>query len=448
MRYLPQSDSEVSEMLGELGLKNIDELFSSIPKNIRASAGDFSEKGLSESEVLKNFCKRASKNSSLQSVPSFLGAGAYNHYVPLVVDSILLRSEFYTAYTPYQPELSQGTLQAIYEFQTMMAGLTGMDAANASLYDGASATAEAVLMAQRVKKGSKVLVAKSLNPLYHETLKTYTKYLDFEIVQIGFDAKGRVDLSDLKAKLDDKVSSVVIARPNFFGAVEDIKSVAESLPKEDRPLLVSIVSEALSLAVLENPRKLGADIVAGEARSFGNPIGYGGPALGFLGAKKEYMRQMPGRIAGETKDKDGRRGFVLTLTTREQHIRREKATSNICTNEGLCMLAAAVYLSLMGRKGLKKLAEENLAKGEYLKKKMKEAGVRPYFDSPTFNEVLFKIPLSASEIEERLSPLNVEGGLHLEKFYGGFKDGYLLAVTELTGKDDIDKLVKAIGEPK
>lgn len=444
MRYHPQSPDEVKDLLKEIGVKDIEELFSSIPKEIRSELKCDFQKGISEQEVLDNFYKRALKNKSLLCIPSFLGAGAYNHYVPLVIDSIISRSEFYTAYTPYQPELAQGTLQAIYEYQTMIAGLCGMDAANASLYDGASATAEAVLMAYRIKKGTKVLVAESLNPFYLETLKTYTKYLNFEIVPIGMNEKGRVDLNQIEGKLNGEVSSIVVQSPNYYGVIEDLKEIKEKIPSDRKPLFVTIVSESLSLALLEPPGNLGADIVAGEARSFGIPIGLGGPALGFIATKKEFLRQLPGRISGETKDKDGKRGFVLTLTTREQHIRREKATSNICTNQGLCMLMATIYLSLMGRKGLKKLAEINLSKSEYLKKKLFEKGIKPYFSSPTFNEVLYKIEGNFEKLKNKLSENNIEGGLKTDKP----EKGYLLTVTELTRKEDIDKLSEILGELK
>ncbi|MFB3851340.1 MAG: aminomethyl-transferring glycine dehydrogenase subunit GcvPA [Acidobacteriota bacterium] len=443
MRYHPQSPDEVKEMLGEIGVSNIEELFASIPKEIRSEIQCDFQKGNSEQEVLDNFYRRALKNKSLLCVPSFLGAGAYNHYVPLVIDSLISRAEFYTAYTPYQPELAQGTLQAIYEYQTMISGLCGMDAANASLYDGASATAEAVLMAYRIKKGTKVLVAESLNPFYLETLKTYTKYLGFEIVKIKTGDNGRIDLEELKKLLNSEVSSVVVQSPNFYGVIEDVSLINKTISGQ-KPILITIVSEALSLAILEPPGKLGADIVAGEAHSFGIPIGFGGPALGFIATKKEYLRQIPGRIAGETKDKDGRRGFVLTLTTREQHIRREKATSNICTNQGLCMLMATIYLSLMGRKGLKKLAEINLAKGEYLKKKLSEKGITPYFSAPTFNEILFKFNGNFGTLKKKLSEKGIEGGLRTEKP----NDGYLLAVTELTREEDIDKLAEILGDSK
>ncbi len=444
MRYHPQSSDEIRELLNEIGAKDIEELFSSIPQNVRSTINCEFQKGLSEQEVLENFYGRALKNKSLLCVPSFLGAGAYNHYVPLVIDSLISRSEFYTSYTPYQPELAQGTLQAIYEYQSMMAGLCGMDAANASLYDGASATAEAVLMAYRIRKGTKVLVSDCLNPFYLETLKTYTKYLNFEIVKIKRNKEGRIDIDELIKNVDENVSSVVVQSPNFFGVIEDIALINSKLSGNKRPLLITIISESLSLAILEPPGKLGADIVAGEARSFGIPIGFGGPALGFIATKKEHLRQIPGRIAGETKDKDGKRGFVLTLTTREQHIRREKATSNICTNQGLCMLMVVIYLSLMGRKGLKKLAEINFSKGEYLKKKLSEYGILPYYSAPTFNEILFRFDGDFERLNKRLKENNIEGGLITENP----ENGYLLAVTEITRKEDIDKLAKILGDSK
>ena len=448
MRYLPQSGGEVAAMLKEIGCGGMEELFSSVPCEIAIEGRAGLNKGLSEQELLDLYYKRALKNRSLLCVPSFLGAGAYNHYVPVAIDQMLLRSEFYTAYTPYQPEMAQGTLQAIFEYQSMMAELTGMDAANASLYDGASSTPEAVLMAHRIKKGKKVLVAASLNPFYKETLRTYTRYLEFEIVEIGWTRDGRLDLDAMKKHVDGNTCAVVAGSPNFFGVVEDIAAIKEALPAENRPLLVTMVAEALSLALLTPPGRLGADIVAGEARSFGNPIGYGGPALGFITTKKEYARQIPGRIAGQTVDKEGRRSFVLTLTTREQHIRREKATSNICSNEGLCMLAATIYLSLMGRVGLRKLAEQNLAKCEYLKKSLKDAGFKLVFDGPTFNEVLVELPCAPEKAAEKLLSEGIEGGLSVKKFYDGLANGCLLAVTELTRKEDIDKLVKLLGGVK
>jgi len=441
MRYHPQSSAEVGEMLREIGAKSLEELFETIPAPVRAKISEHCPKGLSEQETLDAFYKRALRNSSLLCTASFLGAGAYNHYIPLVIDSMISRSEFYTAYTPYQPEMAQGTLQAIFEYQTMMAGLCGMDAANASLYDGASATPEAVLMAYRIKKGSKVLVAGSLHPNYLETLKTYTRYLGFDIIRIATGRDGRMDLEDLGKHLCDEVSSVVVQSPNYYGVIEDIAAINGAISTGKRPLLITMVAEALSMAILEPPGKLGADIVAGEARSFGNPIGFGGPALGFIATKKEYLRQIPGRLAGETRDKDGKRGFVLTMTTREQHIRREKATSNICSNEGLCMLIAAIYMSLMGRKGLQKLAVQNLSKAEYLKKKLAGKGIMPCFDSPTFNEALFNFTGDRAELKKRLAAHNIEGGL----WVSGDVKGYLLCVTELTRKEDIDRLADVMG---
>lgn len=442
MRYHPQSQKEVEELLKEIGVHDIEELFKSIPEELRSTL-DLAE-GLSEQEVLDNFYKRALKNKSLLCVPSFLGAGAYNHYVPLVIDHLISRSEFYTSYTPYQPELSQGTLQAIYEYQTMICGLTGMDASNASLYDGASATPEAVLMAYRLKKGKKVLVSSALHPFYLETLKTYIRFLDFNIEMISYGEDGRIDIKELKDKLNEEVFAVVVQNPNFFGVIEDLGKINEEISKSLRPIFITIVAESLSLALLKSPGECGADIVGGEARSFGIPIGFGGPALGFLATRKEFLRQLPGRIAGETVDKEGNRGFVLTLTTREQHIRREKATSNICTNQGLCMLMATIYLSLMGRKGLKKLAQINLSKGEYLKRKLKEKGINPYFNSPTFNEILFRFDGDFEKLEAKLKERSIQGGLRLNEP----ENGYLLAVTELTRKEDIDLLCEIMGEAK
>jgi glycine dehydrogenase subunit 1 len=399
---------------------------------------------VSEPELRERFVIRSVRNSSATCRPCFLGAGAYDHYAPAPIDQLLLRAEFYTAYTPYQPELAQGTLQAIFEFQTMMADLTGMDVSNASLYDGASACAEAALMAHRIHKGRTVLVARSVHPAYREVLRTYVKHLGIVVEEIPFEADGRLDLPAMKSALCEDVCLILVGQPNFFGVVEDLKAVAASLPEARKPLLGAVVTEALSLALLEPPGACGADLVCGEARSFGLPLGFGGPYLGFITTRQTNMRQLPGRLCGETVDADGKRGFVLTLTTREQHIRREKATSNICTNEGLCMLAATIYLALLGRKGLADLARHNFSKAEYLKEALAAKGIARLFEGPTFNEFAVKIP-DAAKANDALYKVHLLGGYDLSKDYPELEGGYLIAATERIPKAACDRLAEVLG---
>lgn len=442
MHYLPASEEDIRKMLAAVGAGSIEDLLRPIPQELRLKGEMPLPKGLPESEVALRFGRRAVRNIAPCCYPSFLGAGAYNHFSPAAVDALLQRAEFYTSYTPYQPEMAQGTLQAIFEFQTMMASLTGMDVSNASLYDGASATAEAALMAGRLRKERKVLVARSLHPHYRRVLKTYLKCLDLTVEEVPFGKEGRVDL-DAYAKAAEGACIFLVGQPNFFGVVEDFKAIAAA-PQGKKPLLCAVVSEALSLAAVEPPGACGADLCVGEARSFGLSLGYGGPYLGFLSCKKEYLRQIPGRLCGQTTDQEGRRGFVLTLTTREQHIRREKATSNICTNQGLCMLAATIYLALMGRKGLTELAGLNLSKAEYLKGLLKTKGIAPLFDAPTFNEFAVRLP-KATGANAALLKKQFLGGYALEKEYPELAGGYLLCATEQVTKADCDRFAEALG---
>ena len=445
MRYLPASGDDIRRMLAAIGVERVEDLFASIPEPIRLKDPLPIPPAVSEPELRERFVSRSVRNSSATCRPCFLGAGAYDHYAPAPVDHLLSRAEFLTAYTPYQPELAQGTLQAIFEFQTMMADLTGMDLSNASLYDGASATAEAALMAHRIHRGRTVLVARSIHPAYREVLRTYVKHLDLSVVELPFGSDGRVDLAALKAALTPDVCTVLVGQPNFFGVVEDLASIASMLDGAKKPLLCAVVSEALSLAILEPPGACGADVVVGEARSFGLPLGYGGPYLGFLATRQQHMRQVPGRLCGQTVDADGRRGFVLTLTTREQHIRREKATSNICTNEGLCMLAATIYLALLGRKGLVELAEHNLSKAEYLKAALSDKGVKPLFSAPTFNEFAVRLPVAPSKATEAAFKANLLGGYDLTKEYPDLEGGYLICTTERVNKEACDRLASVLG---
>src|SRR5271165_2868528 len=357
MRYLPKSPAERQDMLAAIGVKSIDDLFSSIPERYRLREALHLPGPLSEAEVIDFFKTRAAENSG--GYTSFLGAGVYNHLRSVVTDAIIQRGEFLTSYTPYQAEITQGTLQAIFEFQTLMCQLTGQEVANASMYDGSTATTEAVLMAERLTDRQRVLVARSLHPEYRDVLRTYAKHSGLKVEEIPYAQSGTIDVRALQSALADDVCAVVVQSPNFFGAIESLEPIAKAAHSSGA-LLVAAVAEALSLGVITPPVE--ADIVAMEGQSFGLPPSYGGPFVGVLASKESFVRQMPGRLVGQTTDQDGRRGFVLTLATREQHIRREKATSNICTNQALCALAATVHMTLLGKEGLRELSEQNLSK--------------------------------------------------------------------------------------
>src|SRR3954469_7570914 len=360
MRYLPKSPSDREQMLRDIGVQSIDDLFAPIPPNARVNGDLKIPRQMAESEILDYFRERGDENG--KGFISFLGAGAYNHYRPVVIDSLISRGEFFTAYTPYQPEIAQGTLQAIFEFQTMICELTGMEVANAGMYDGSTGVPEAVMMASRVTGRSGAVIAKSVHPEYREVLTTYAKNQGIPVTTIGFLENGRVDLKALDAAITDQTACVVIQSPNFFGTIEDVTAIADIAHKKGALLSVSI-TEAISLGIVKPPVE--ADIVAMEAQSFGVPLGFGGPYAGVIATKEKYVRQIPGRLVGETLDKNGKRGFVLTLSTREQHIRREKATSNICTNQALVALMVTIFMTVYGREGIRELAEQNLAKAAY-----------------------------------------------------------------------------------
>jgi glycine dehydrogenase subunit 1 len=379
-------------------------------------------------------------------MPSFLGAGTYNHFIPSVVDHMISRSEFYTAYTPYQPEISQGTLQAIFEFQTHVCQLTGLDVANASMYDGASALAEAVLMAARIrKKARKVFVSRAMHPEYRAVARTYTNDLDIEIVDIPFDDAGKTDLEWLKNNIGDDTAAVALQYPNFFGVIEDMAAFSAVI-KEKAALFITATTETVALGLLRPPGDFGVDIAVAEGQSLGNAVNFGGPHLGLFAVREAHLRNMPGRIVGETLDQDGQRGYVLTLSTREQHIRREKATSNICSNQSLCALAFTIHLSLLGRKGFRELASTNLSLAEYAKKQLVGAkGLSLAFDSPTFNEFVIKSEgVSAKDLNARLLDAGIIGGLALGSFYPELDNAMLLCITEMSTKGDIDRLVEVL----
>ena len=429
-------------MLAIVGLRSADELFRSIPADVRLGRALNITDPLAESEVIAAMESMAAKNTAVTK-PSFLGAGVYSHFSPTIVDHLIQRSEFFTSYTPYQPEISQGTLQYIFEFQTMVCQLTGMEVANASMYDGSTAMAEAYLMAQRVTRRDKIVVAKSVHPEYREVARTYTMHGDAEIAEIDFDrVTGRV--SDLSA-LDDKTAALVVQSPNFFGCIEDLRFLADAAHAVGA-LFIVVVTEAISLGLLKPPGSCGADIVVGEGQSFGVPMSFGGPHLGLFATQEKFVRQMPGRLCGVAYDKNGNRGFVLTLSTREQHIRREKATSNICTNQGLIALAATIYMETMGKKGLQEVAMQNAQKAAYAKQKIAAVdGYEITFLSPTFNEFVVRGPRPATEVLEKIRTENgIIGGLALSKFYEGHDNDFLVCVTETNTREQIDNLVTAL----
>ena len=441
-RYIPHTDADVRHMLDAIGVSDLEALFACVPEKLRLARTLDLPGAASEQEVLAELSRLAARNASADAYDWFLGAGCYAHYVPAAVAAIASRAEFYTAYTPYQPEISQGTLQTIFEWQTLVCELTGMEVANASLYDGASATAEAVLMAMRATRRARVVVASGLHPHYADVLRSYLRALDVEIAAVGRAADGRSE--PLAPSVDGRTACVVVQQPSFLGALEDLRAAADAALAHGA-LLVSVTSEALSLAMLRAPGELGADIACGEAQSFGVPMSLGGPALGFLAARERLLRQMPGRLCGLTEDAQGRRGFVLTLSTREQHIRREKATSNICTNQGLCLLLATIYLSLLGRVGLRRLARINFAKAEYARRRVRETrGLALPLAAPGFNEFTVAVPDSGAAALGRALAASCVGGLDLAPYEPALGPAVLVCVTELASRAAIDRLVAAL----
>ncbi len=440
MRYLPKSPAERQEMLAAIGVKSVDELFSTIPEAYRLKKPLNLPGPLSEPEIIEYFQARAAENSL--GYTSFLGAGVYKHLRSVVTDTILQRGEFLTSYTPYQAEISQGTLQAIFEFQTLMCQLTGQEVANASMYDGSTATTEAVLMAERLTGKRRVLVARSVHPEYREVLKTYAKNSGLRVEEVGYTAAGSLDSKGLHSALRDDVCAVVVQSPNFFGAVEPLGPLAEAAHASGA-LLVTAIAEGVSLGVMKPPTE--ADIMAMEAQSFGLAPSYGGPFAGVIASKDKFVRQMPGRLAGQTVDLDGRRGFVLTLATREQHIRREKATSNICTNQALCALAATVHLMLLGKEGLREMAEQNLSKAQFaLTELLKISGVKRTFSAPFFNEFVVELPRSVKMVNAELLKEKIIGPFVLGSAYPELTKHALVCVTETTSRADIERLVAAV----
>jgi len=442
MRYLPKSPAEREKMLAEIGAASIDNLFAVIPAEYRLDRDLNVPRQQAESEIIDYFKAAGASNST--GFASFLGAGAYRHYRPVIIDSLVQRGEFLTSYTPYQAEITQGTLQAIFEFQTMIAELTGMDVANASMYDGSTGAAEAIRMAMRVTGRDKSVVAASVHPEYREVMATYAQHSGVASALVGYDAEtGRVDLAALEAAVSEETAAVLVQSPNFFGVIEDIAAIAAIAHAKGALLIVSI-AEAISLGVVRPPVE--ADIVSMEAQSFGVALSYGGPFCGVIACKEQFVRQMPGRLVGQTVDGSGYRGFVLTLSTREQHIRREKATSNICTNQALVALMATIFLAVYGKEGIRELAEHNLAKADYAAKALSAGqGAKLLFNrAPRFNEFILQTEEAPSIWSQRLLDAEIVGGIELKRWYPELENATLWCATELITREVIDKAAKVL----
>lgn len=441
MRYIPNTGSDQAQMLSQIGKKSIGDLFNVIPDKVKIeSVGVLPPQGISEAELKESLEKFGKKNSNTRDFVSFLGGGSYDHFIPSTVNHIINKSEFYTAYTPYQPEISQGMLQSIFEYQSLICDLTGMDACNASMYDGATAMAEAASLAVHFTGRNEILVSKAVNPNFRQVLNTYAAGAGWRVAEFGYKKDlGASSLEEADKKLTDKTACVMLANPNFFGCLEDIEKFSKLAGARGALSIVSI--DPISLGILKRPGDIGVDIVVGEGQPLGLPQNFGGPYLGIFAVKKDYLRLMPGRIVGETVDTKGRRGYVLTLQAREQHIRREKAFSNICSNEALCALAATVYLATMGKTGLREVADQCLQKAHYAKKKLSKLVA---FKSPSFKEFAIKLTKPIDQVDQKLLENKIIGGLDLGKYYPELKDHMLIAVTETVKKEDVDRLVSVI----
>ncbi len=440
--YLPLTDQDRKEMLATIGVKSVEDLFSDIPQEVRLQREMDLPPALAESEVLKHLNSLAAKNKHFNNCVSFMGAGVYDHFIPSLIKHITGRSEFYTCYTPYQPEISQGILQAIFEYQTMICQLTGMDVANASMYDGGTAVAEGAIMGCGATRRSKALVSSSVSPFYREVLKNYfnSRGLDLEEVPLK---DGHTDLDELEKMLGDDVASVILQQPNFFGLIEEMDGVADMVHNHKAALVVS--ADPLSLPLLPAPADYGADIVVGEGQALGVPASFGGPLLGIMAARSKFVRQLPGRIAGETVDSEENRGYVLTLQTREQHIRREKAASNICSNQALVALGASVYLAAMGPQGMREVAEQCLQKAAYARESITALeGYESVFPGVPFKEFAVTVPGNPAELNKKLLEKNILGGIDLNPFYPELKNTMLFAVTEKRTRAEIDTLVREL----
>ncbi|WP_430494160.1 aminomethyl-transferring glycine dehydrogenase subunit GcvPA [Rossellomorea marisflavi] len=442
-RYLPMTDQDQREMLDSIGVDSVDALFEDIPEEVRFK-GDYNiKKAKSETELVKELSALAAKNADLRSHASFLGAGVYDHYMPIIVDHVLSRSEFYTAYTPYQPEISQGELQAIFEFQTMICELTGMDVANSSMYDGGTSLAEAAMLSAGQTRRKKVLVSAAVHPESKDVLRSYAKGQYIDVVEVPH-KDGVTDLEALENLIGDDVAAVIVQYPNFFGRIEDLQAI-EAITHGSKAMFV-VSSNPLALGALTPPGKFGADIVIGDAQPFGIPSAFGGPHCGYFAVSKKLMRKVPGRLVGQTVDEDGVRGFVLTLQAREQHIRRDKATSNICSNQALNALAASVAMTALGKQGVKEMAIQNIQKAHYAKKALKSAGLELAFEGPSFNEFVVKLKAPVRDLNLHLIQKGMIGGYDLGLADETLANHMLVAVTELRSKEEIDAFAKELGD--
>ena len=441
MRYLPKSPADREALLKVIGSRSIDDLFAPIPAEYRLQRDLKVPRQMAESEIVDWFRDRSRESGEINA--TFLGAGAYYHYRPVIIDSLISRGEFLTAYTPYQAEISQGTLQSIFEFQTMICELTGMEVANASMYDGSTAAAEAVVMAARLTGRRSVVIARSVHPEYREVLATYAWHQGMPLATAPFTENGRLNLKELEKSITPDTACVLIQSPNFFGTIEDVAAIAEIAHKHGAMLVVSI-AEAVSLGIVEPPRQ--ADVIAMEGQSFGVPLGYGGPYCGVIATREQFVRQMPGRLVGQTTDKHGKRGFVLTLATREQHIRREKATSNICTNQALVALMVNIFMTSYGKTGLRELAKQNLAKAAYAADQFGKHAKLLFKGAPRFHEFVVQTSEDPYAINSRLLGHKIVGGLPLKKFYPEFGNAALWCCTEMTTRTAIDTAAGLVAE--
>lgn len=441
-RYLPMTEQDKNEMLATIGVENVEELFADIPESVRFKGLYNIKEAKSESSLLKELKQLAAKNEDTEANVSFLGAGIYNHYKPVIVDHVISRSEFYTAYTPYQPEISQGELQAIFEFQTMIAELTGMDLANSSMYDGGTSLAEAGMLAAGHTRRKTILVSEAIHPEYRDVVATYAYGQSIDIVTVP--AKdGVTDIDALKTLINEDTAAVMVQYPNFFGQIEDIQRIGEMAHEAKGLFIVS--ANPLALGILTPPGKLGADITVGDAQVFGIPESFGGPYCGYFATTTKLMRKVPGRLVGETIDSEGQRGYVLTLQAREQHIRREKATSNICSNQALLALAASVAMTALGKRGVQEMAKQNIAKTRYAKNAFEAAGFEVAYQGPHFNEIVVKTNVRVEDLNKQLIKDGIIGGFDLGRVYPELENHVLIAVTELRTKEEIDSLVERMG---
>ncbi len=442
MRYLPHTDADIAAMLAAVGVQRVEDLFADIPDDCRRRAPLNLPPALSEWALDRHMNALSAATAISPDHKIFMGAGSYDHFIPETIKQLLRRQEFYSAYTPYQPEVSQGTLQAIYEYQTLVCRLLGMEVANASMYDGASALAEALLMAIRITRRRRVALSRAIHPLYRKVVETYLRPTGFEIVLLPVTSDGRTDLAPLGEA--GEWAAVALQSPNFFGCIEDLAALDQAVHAGSGALMVVACSEPLAYGLYKAPGEFGADIVCGEGQSLGIPRSFGGPGLGLFACRMQYARSMPGRLVGKTTDTEGKRGFVLTLATREQHIRRERATSNICTNQGLCATAAAMYMASLGGSGFRQLARLNYDKAGYLKNALQAAGIQIPFSAPAFNEFVIRLPADSASVYNRLLARRIVAGLPLGDFYPELNDHYLLCATETSSREDLDLLVKEV----